>query len=57
MSLRIALIGSRDLERESIYHKGIQLCFDVAYRLAVLGITFTSGLCKDGMDGLAQKAY
>ena len=26
-------------------------------RLAQLGITFTSGLCELGMDGIAQKAY
>ena len=26
-------------------------------RLAQLGITFTSGLCEIGMDGIAQKAY
>lgn len=57
MSLRIALIGSRDLERNPIYKKDIQLCYNVAYRLAELGIIMTSGLCTDGMDGIAQKAY
>ena len=57
MSLRIALIGSRDLERQAVYQKDIQVCYDVAYRLAELGIIFTSGLCTDGMDGIAQKAY
>ena len=57
MTLRIALIGSRDLERQVQYQKDIQLCYDVAYRLAELGIIMTSGLCTDGMDGIAQKAY
>lgn len=55
--LRIALIGSRDLERKEQYKKDIPLCYDVAYRLAELGIIFSSGLCTDGMDGIAQKAY
>lgn len=57
MTLRIALIGSRELERKPIYKDDIQLCFNVAYRLAELGIIFTSGLCEEGMDGIAQKAY
>jgi hypothetical protein len=57
MTLRIALIGSRELERQAQYKKDIPICYDVAYRLAELGIIFTSGLCTDGMDGIAQKAY
>jgi hypothetical protein len=55
--MRIALIGSRDLERQSQYHKDILICQKLCYRLAELGITFVSGLCKDGMDGIAQKMY
>ena len=55
--LRIALIGSRELEKNPIYHPDIPLCYKVAYRLAELGHTFTSGLCELGMDGIAQKAY
>ena len=56
-NLRIALIGSRELERKPQYFEDIRTCFQVAYRLAELGITFTSGLCERGMDGIAQKAY
>lgn len=56
-NLRIALIGSRELERKPEYFKDIRTCFLVALRLAELGITFTSGLCEEGMDGIAQKAY
>lgn len=56
-NLRIALIGSRELERKPQYFEDIRTCFQVAYRLAELGITFTSGLCETGLDGIAQKAY
>lgn len=56
-NLRIALIGSRELERKPQYFEDIRTCFQVAYRLAELGITFVSGLCEEGMDGIAQKAY
>lgn len=56
-NLRIALIGSRELERKPQYFEDIRTCFQVAYRLAELGVTFTSGLCEEGMDGIAQKAY
>ena len=39
-NLRIALIGSRELERKPQYFEDIRTCFQVAYRLAELGITF-----------------
>ena len=55
--MRIALIGSRQLEQKEEYFKDIKLCYNVCMRLAQLGITFTSGLCEIGMDGIAQKAY
>ena len=55
--MRIALIGSRELEQKPEYHVDINLCYKVAYRLAELGVTMTSGLCTLGMDGIAQKAY
>lgn len=55
--MRIALIGSRELEKNSKYFDDIKLCYKVCTRLAQLGVTFTSGLCELGMDGIAQKAY
>lgn len=55
--MRIALIGSRQLEQKQGYFEDIKLCYNVCMRLAQLGITFTSGLCEIGMDGIAQKAY
>ena len=55
--MRIALIGSRQLEQKQEYFEDIKLCYSVCMRLAQLGITFTSGLCEIGMDGIAQKAY
>ena len=55
--MRIALIGSRQLEQKQEYFKDIKLCYNVCMRLAQLGVTFTSGLCELGMDGIAQKAY
>ena len=55
--MRIALIGSRQLEQKEEYFKDIKLCYNVCMRLAELGVTFTSGLCEIGMDGIAQKAY
>ena len=55
--MRIALIGSRQLEQKEEYFKDIKLCHNVCMRLAQLGVTFTSGLCELGMDGIAQKAY
>lgn len=55
--MKIALIGSRQLEQKEEYFKDIKLCHNVCMRLAQLGITFTSGLCELGMDGIAQKAY
>lgn len=55
--MRIALIGSRQLEQKQEYFEDIKLCYNVCMRLAQLDITFTSGLCEIGMDGIAQKAY
>ena len=55
--MRIALIGSRQLEQKEEYFEDIKLCYNVCMRLAQLGVTFTSGLCELGMDGIAQKAY
>ena len=55
--MRIALIGSRQLEQKQEYFEDIKLCYNVCMMLAQLGITFTSGLCELGMDGIAQKAY
>lgn len=55
--MRIALIGSRQLEQKEEYFKDIKLCHNVCMMLAQLGVTFTSGLCELGMDGIAQKAY
>ena len=55
--MRIALIGSRQLEQKQEYFEDIKLCYNVCMRLAQLGVTFTSGLCEIGMDGIAQKAY
>ena len=55
--MRVALIGSRQLEQKQEYFEDIKLCYNVCMRLAQLGITFTSGLCEIGMDGIAQKAY
>ena len=55
--MRVALIGSRQLEQKEEYFKDIKLCHTVCKRLAELGVTFTSGLCELGMDGIAQKAY
>ena len=55
--MRVALICSRQLEQKEEYFKDIKLCHNVCMRLAQLGVTFTSGLCELGMDGIAQKAY
>lgn len=55
--MRIALIGSRQLEQKQEHFEDIELCYNVCMMLAQLGITFTSGLCELGMDGIAQKAY
>ena len=55
--MRIALIGSRQLEQKQEYFEDIKLCYNVCMMLAQLGVTFTSGLCELGMDGIAQKAY
>lgn len=55
--MRIALIGSRQLEQKEEYFEDVKLCHNVCMMLAQLGVTFTSGLCELGMDGIAQKAY
>lgn len=56
-NFRIALIGSRSLTKNVDNKEFIPRCEKVCYRLATLGVTFTSGLCADGMDAIAQKAY
>lgn len=55
--IRIALIGSRKLEEISAYKPFIGMYFEYCYQLAKAGVVMTSGLCKKGPDGLAQKAY
>lgn len=55
--MRIAIIGSRELEKNEKYHDQISFCHNTCMALARQGITFVSGLCALGMDGLAQKAY
>lgn len=55
--IRIALIGSRDLEKDYKYALEIPRLQKVCYRLAELGVTMTSGLCALGMDAIAQKQY
>lgn len=55
--LRIALIGSRELEKNKKYEGDIKICYNVCLRLAQLKVQFTSGLCELGMDGVSQKAY
>ena len=55
--LRIALIGSRELEKNKAYEGDVKICYNVCLRLAQLKVQFTSGLCELGMDGIAQKAY
>lgn len=57
LDLRVALIGSRLLEKDPQYADDVLLCYKICYRLARLGVRFTSGLCALGMDGIAQKAY
>lgn len=54
---RVALIGSRELEKNPRYHDQIKFCWKVCFACAQQGYTFTSGLCELGMDGIAQKAY
>lgn len=55
--MRIACIGSRDLEKILKYQADVNLMYKIYYRFAELGIIMTSGLCKLGPDGIAQKAY
>ena len=56
-AIRIALIGSRELEKQAEYQNDIKLAEKVCYRLAELGIVMTSGLCHLGMDAIAQRAF
>lgn len=55
--MRIACIGSRELEKDVKFKADIDFMYKVYYRFAELGITMTSGLCEQGPDGIAQKAY
>lgn len=55
--LRIALIGSRALHTQKGHESDIKFLHKLCYRLAELGIQFTSGLCKDGLDAIAQIEY
>ena len=55
--MRIALIGNRLLEQDLKYSDDAKLYYRVCYRLATLGITFTSGLASAGCDAIAQRAY
>ena len=55
--MRIALIGSRELEKFTKYKNDVKLVENLYYRLAQLGIKMTSGLCQLGPDGIAQKMY
>lgn len=56
-NIRIAMIGSRNLEKIAAYAKQIEIYFDYCYQLAKAGVVMSSGLCLKGPDGLAQKAY
>ena len=51
------MIGSRKLEKTPVYQKDIGIYFDYCYQLAKAGVVMTSGLCSEGPDGIAQKAY
>ena len=55
--VRVAMIGSRKQEQDSQYLSTIPFCTEVCYKSAELGIVMTSGLCAQGMDAIAQKAY
>lgn len=55
--MRIACIGSRELEKNSEFKNDVALMYKVYYRFAELGITMTSGLAAQGPDGIAQHAY
>ena len=56
-NLRIAMIGSRNLEKVAAYSSQVEIYFDYCYQLAKAGVVMSSGLCTKGPDGLAQKAY
>ena len=56
-NIRIAMIGSRNLEKVAAYSSQVGIYFDYCYQLAKAGVVMTSGLCLKGPDGLAQKAY
>lgn len=55
--LRVALIGSRALHKEPGHEDDIKFLHKLCYRFAELGIQFTSGLCDDGLDAIAQREY
>lgn len=55
--LRIALIGSRALHSKPGHDADIKLLHKLCYRLAQLKIRFTSGLCAQGLDAIAQIEY
>lgn len=54
---RIALIGSRALHKEKGHEDDIEYLHRLCYRLAEIGVQFTSGLCADGLDAIAQKEF
>lgn len=55
--LRVAMIGSREQEKDYQYNDTISLCSELAYESASKGVVMTSGLCSLGMDAIAQRAY
>lgn len=55
--MRIAMIGSRELTKKEQYFEDVQPLFNICYDLACKGVVMTSGLCEEGLDGIAQKAY
>lgn len=54
---RIALIGSRALHTQKGHEDDIEFLHKLCYRLAEIGVQFTSGLCKDGLDAIAQTEF
>lgn len=54
---RIALIGSRVLHKQAEYADDVQFMHKLCYRLAEIGVRFTSGLCEEGLDAIAQKEF
>lgn len=55
--LRIALIGSRALHKQPGHESDIEFLHRLCYRLAELGVQFTSGLASEGLDAIAQKEF